>query len=129
VSTLLASAALLLSTAMAASDSHLYQVGDEVEMLVNTVGPYSNPSETYQYYSLPFCQPMHVEQRANTLGEVLEGSMKYTSMYEIRFGGKWAQTKKKKKKKKRFLLTSKKKKKKKNSRHHVKVAVPGEIEC
>jgi hypothetical protein len=99
---------ILVSAATAASDSHLYQVGDEVEMLVNTVGPYSNPSETYQYYSLPFCQPMHVEQRANTLGEVLEGSMKYTSMYEIRFGGTFClrpnekREKKKKKKKKIF---------------------------
>jgi hypothetical protein len=73
---------------VAGADSHVYAAGDEVEMLVNTVGPYSNPSETYQYYELPFCKPMHVEQRANSLGEVLEGSMKQTSMYEIRFGGK-----------------------------------------
>jgi hypothetical protein len=101
VSTFALVAAILVSAATAASDSHLYQVGDEVEMLVNTVGPYSNPSETYQYYSLPFCQPMHVEQRANTLGEVLEGSMKYTSMYEIRFGGTFVSPKKKKKKKKK----------------------------
>jgi hypothetical protein len=78
---------------VAGADSHVYAAGDEVEMLVNTVGPYSNPSETYQYYELPFCKPMHVEQRANSLGEVLEGSMKQTSMYEIRFGGKTRTTK------------------------------------
>jgi transmembrane 9 superfamily member 1 len=85
-----AAAALLASSVGRAdgADSHVYAAGDEVEMLVNTVGPYSNPSETYQYYELPFCKPMHVEQRANSLGEVLEGSMKQTSMYEIRFGGK-----------------------------------------
>jgi len=67
------------------SDGDRFNVGDPVTMLVNTVGPYSNPSETYQYYSLPFCRPKHIEQRKNTLGEVLEGSMKSTSLYDIKF--------------------------------------------
>ena len=131
----------LVSVAFALTDR--YNVGDPVTMLVNTVGPYSNPSgassrngfffvvvsrrrcapadvrscarntnltcsrtrthartytharvrararaETYQYYSLPFCRPSKIEQRKNTLGEVLEGSMKSTSLYDIRFGSK-----------------------------------------
>ena len=75
---------LVAALAFAWADER-YHPGDPVTMLVNTVGPYSNPSETYQYYSLPFCRPMHVEQRKNTLGEVLEGSMKSTSLYDIKF--------------------------------------------
>jgi transmembrane 9 superfamily protein 3 len=76
-----------VGVSVASSDSH-FNPGDPVTMLVNTVGPYSNPSETYQYYSLPFCRPKHVEQRKNTLGEVLEGSMKSTSLYDIKFASK-----------------------------------------
>ncbi|KAF7803615.1 transmembrane 9 superfamily member 1 [Senna tora] len=34
-----------------------YQPGDPVTLWVNKVGPYNNPQETYNYYSLPFCHP------------------------------------------------------------------------
>lgn len=37
----------------------------------NKVGPFSNPSETYQYYDLPFCRPEGgLEHKPETLGEV-----------------------------------------------------------
>jgi transmembrane 9 superfamily protein 1 len=32
-----------------------------VIIYVNKVGPYSNPQETYHYYSLPVCRPAKVK--------------------------------------------------------------------
>jgi hypothetical protein len=37
--------------------NHKYQFTEGVPLLVNHVGPYQNPSETYDYYKLPFCRP------------------------------------------------------------------------
>lgn len=34
------------------------------------MGPFSSPSETYQYYDLPFCQPENKDNKLLTLGEV-----------------------------------------------------------
>lgn len=34
-----------------------YTPGEEVTLWTNKVGPYHNPQETYDYYSLPFCKP------------------------------------------------------------------------
>jgi len=33
-----------------------YEEHEAVHMVVNKVGPFNNPTETYRYYSLPFCQ-------------------------------------------------------------------------
>lgn len=53
---------------------------------VNKVGPYNNPQETYNYYSLPFCKlsenPPH---RWGGLGEVLGGNELIDSQIEIKF--------------------------------------------
>ena len=57
--------------------THSYDVGEEVTLWVNKVGPYHNPQETYLYYSLPFCSTRPVdslEHRWDGLGEVLEGN-------------------------------------------------------
>jgi len=40
---------------------HQYQVGDVVTVWINRVGPYNNPQETYEYFSLPFCRPSGVK--------------------------------------------------------------------
>jgi len=36
---------------------HMYTKGDKVELWVNKVGPYANPQEAYDYYTLPYCAP------------------------------------------------------------------------
>ena len=46
--------------------------------MLNKVGPYHNPQETYTYFSLPFCRPVDVpadlpDAKYGGLGEVLEG--------------------------------------------------------
>jgi len=34
----------------------MYKEHDPVHVVVNKVGPFNNPTETYRYYSLPFCK-------------------------------------------------------------------------
>lgn len=49
-----------------------YNVDDPVPLFVNKIGPYNNPSETYQYYDLPVCHPDEgVKDKLLSLGEVL----------------------------------------------------------
>mmetsp|Transcript_8546 Transcript_8546/g.14987 ORF Transcript_8546/g.14987 Transcript_8546/m.14987 type:complete len:684 (-) Transcript_8546:183-2234(-) len=37
--------------------NHRYAEGDRVDLWVNKVGPYANPQEAYEYYTLPYCAP------------------------------------------------------------------------
>lgn len=62
-----------------------YRVSDNVPVLVNKIGPYSNPMETYRYYSLPFCRPDNPEKMDETMGEVLVGDRFEKSAYEVQF--------------------------------------------
>lgn len=64
---------------------HRYKVDDAVPLYVNKVGPYYNPSETYGYYSLPFCRPDHLEEKQETLGEILNGDRLVTAPYKVKF--------------------------------------------
>ncbi|CAN8311790.1 unnamed protein product [Cochlearia groenlandica] len=63
-----------------------YNAGDQVPLFVNKVGPLHNPSETYQYYDLPFCRPEPVIEKHETLGEVLNGDRLMSTLYELKFG-------------------------------------------
>jgi hypothetical protein len=74
---------------LADGETHTYQFQEQVPFYVNKIGPYSNPSETYEYYSLPFCPPAHkeIQHRHASLGETLEGDAISNSLYDIRFGG------------------------------------------
>ncbi|KAM0946324.1 putative nonaspanin (TM9SF), MFS transporter superfamily [Dioscorea sansibarensis] len=77
---------LAVSTASASESDHKYQVEEPVTLWVNKVGPYNNPQETYNYYSLPFCQssenPTH---KWGGLGEVLGGNELIDSHIDIKF--------------------------------------------
>ena len=79
----IAIAALSLSTAHAAK---LYQEGDVVDLYANVVGPFANPTETYQYYTLPLCapRPEHKEKLLG-LGEVLAGHRLVQGPYTLKF--------------------------------------------
>ncbi|VDN18380.1 unnamed protein product [Gongylonema pulchrum] len=67
--------ALLLLFVQADEHDHLYQLGDEVVLWMNTIGPYSNRQETYTYFSLPFCRgpKLSIGHYHETLGEALLG--------------------------------------------------------
>ena len=43
-------------TSLADEHSHTYEDGEEVVLWMNTIGPYANRQETYNYFSLHFCQ-------------------------------------------------------------------------
>ena len=59
---------------------------DAIAVVANTVGPYNNPTETYAYYSLPFCSGTGRQKRhKQDLGETLSGSRKVHTPYEITF--------------------------------------------
>ncbi|KAG6504728.1 hypothetical protein ZIOFF_037075 [Zingiber officinale] len=77
---------LLLSSAFASESDHKYQTEDLVTLWVNKVGPYNNPQETYNYYSLPFCQPSeNPAHKWGGLGEVLGGNELIDSQIQIKF--------------------------------------------
>ncbi|XP_057430198.1 transmembrane 9 superfamily member 1-like [Lotus japonicus] len=78
---------LFLSAAAFASESdHRYQQDDPVTLWVNKVGPYNNPQETYNYYSLPFCRPPgSAGHKWGGLGEVLGGNELIDSQIEIKY--------------------------------------------
>ncbi|KAL6522247.1 Transmembrane 9 superfamily member 1 [Orobanche minor] len=63
-----------------------YQADESVTLWVNKVGPYNNPQETYNYYSLPFCHPLgNPAHKWGGLGEVLGGNELIDSQIEIKF--------------------------------------------
>eukprot|EP00744_Colponema_vietnamica_P011192 GILI01015742.1.p1 GENE.GILI01015742.1~~GILI01015742.1.p1 ORF type:complete len:585 (+),score=186.98 GILI01015742.1:31-1785(+) len=74
-----------LLSALAVSLVQGYTHQEKVPIFVNKVGPYGNPTETYSYYSLPFCQPQEIQEEGNTLGHLLTGDRKAHSLYDIRF--------------------------------------------
>ncbi|XP_042035692.1 transmembrane 9 superfamily member 1-like [Salvia splendens] len=69
-----------------ASSLGKYQDNEAVTLWVNKVGPYNNPQETYNYYSLPFCRPKgNPGHKWGGLGEVLGGNELIDSQIEIKF--------------------------------------------
>lgn len=56
-----------------------YKEHDPVHVVVNKVGPFTNPTETYRYYSLPFCHLTTDDDGAEdgTKGEKREGALKH----------------------------------------------------
>ncbi|MQL88303.1 hypothetical protein Taro_020857 [Colocasia esculenta] len=76
----------LLVVVSASESDHKYQIEDPVILWVNKVGPYNNPQETYNYYSLPFCQPVgNPAHKWGGLGEVLGGNELIDSQIDIKY--------------------------------------------
>ncbi|KAK4762337.1 hypothetical protein SAY86_008105 [Trapa natans] len=73
------------SVAASPGSRRRYNVGDVVPLFANKVGPLHNPSETYQYYDLPFCRPGQVIPKKASLGEVLTGDRLTNSLYSLKF--------------------------------------------
>ena len=84
----LSTSVLLLALGVArGEDASLkeYNDGDLVPLIANKVGPFANPTETYMYYSLPFCAPDELEHQKHELGEILAGDRKVKTPYKIGF--------------------------------------------
>eukprot|EP00873_Tetraselmis_striata_P026587 jgi/Tetstr1/446851/TSEL_034329.t1 len=74
------------SSALAGGSDHKYKMHDLVELHANKVGPFHNPSETYMYYDLPFCEHEDGKiHKVEDLGEVLEGDRMVNTPYEVHF--------------------------------------------
>mmetsp|Transcript_1979 Transcript_1979/g.3602 ORF Transcript_1979/g.3602 Transcript_1979/m.3602 type:complete len:683 (+) Transcript_1979:252-2300(+) len=87
--------------------NHRYSQGDKVNFYVHKVGPYANPQEGYNYYSLPFCAPdnehhpsvqnpasnegLFNKLRSNSIGEYLGGHALRHSGHSVQYAPKGPQ--------------------------------------
>eukprot|EP00918_Siedleckia_nematoides_P020114 GHVU01042882.1.p1 GENE.GHVU01042882.1~~GHVU01042882.1.p1 ORF type:complete len:583 (+),score=64.16 GHVU01042882.1:110-1858(+) len=85
---------VLLITTNGDEHTHTYNEGEEVVLWMNTVGPYHNRQETYEYFSLPFCEgpKKTISHYHETLGEALQGVELEFSGLDIDFKADVAKT-------------------------------------
>uniref|UniRef100_A0A7S0N4S3 Transmembrane 9 superfamily member n=1 Tax=Cryptomonas curvata TaxID=233186 RepID=A0A7S0N4S3_9CRYP len=76
---------LLVQLQQAFGSGIIYQRGDVVPLFANKVGPFANPSEQYEYYTLPFCAPKDEERKNQHLGEVLAGDRMMKTLFSLPF--------------------------------------------
>jgi len=77
---------LTLALCAAAVAGTKYKDDEAITLYANKVGPFANPSETYHYYNLPFCQPEgDMEHRTHGLGELLAGDRNVKTPYKVEF--------------------------------------------
>ena len=50
-----------------------YDAGVEIPLYANKIGPYHNPSEQYEYFTIPICEPKEEERKWHNLGEAIGG--------------------------------------------------------
>lgn len=78
--------AIGLFSAIIIVNSRRFHTHDHIALVANTVGPFNNPTETYPFYSLPFCEVSGKQRRhKQDLGETLSGSRKVATPYDITF--------------------------------------------
>lgn len=67
--------------------THRYHDGEEVVLWMNTVGPYYNHQETYNYFSLPFCRgpKKDISHYHETMAEAIQGVELEFSGLDIKF--------------------------------------------
>mmetsp|Transcript_13838 Transcript_13838/g.29854 ORF Transcript_13838/g.29854 Transcript_13838/m.29854 type:complete len:608 (+) Transcript_13838:164-1987(+) len=66
--------------------ANTYKQGENVPLWASKVGPFTNPSETYEYTSLPFCQPKEgVKWKTLQLGEVVDANRMASTPYLLNF--------------------------------------------
>ena len=84
-------AALICVLLVRADVASKFEMHQHTPIVANTVGPFNNPTETYPYYKLPFCTGSGRQRRHKQgLGEVLSGSRKVATPYELTFLGSCA---------------------------------------
>lgn len=70
---------------------HHYEVNEDIDFWVNNVGPHANPTETYEYYSLPYCEPTQRDEKGKMIkkkqrmGQVIQGDRAVLSDYKLPF--------------------------------------------
>lgn len=76
---------IFAAAVLAAAVEPSYQTGEQIPLFVDTVGPHNNPQESYRYYDLPYVRPESPKMKSQSLGEVLQGSEKMYSLYDVKF--------------------------------------------
>jgi hypothetical protein len=66
-------------------DSHFYHKNDQIDLIVDKLWPRGNPSESYDYYYLPFCGDEEREHVGQNLGADMTGSRRIKTKYDLRF--------------------------------------------
>lgn len=76
-----------ISNAQCDEHTHKYEDGEEVVLWMNTVGPYYNHQETYNYFSLPFCRgpKKDISHYHETMAEAIQGVELEFSGLEMEF--------------------------------------------
>lgn len=80
----------LLSLVRCNEDTHKYESDEHVQLWMNTVGPYHNRQETYEYFSLPFCKGEEHEnvgkiRHHHNIGDALQGVELVHSGLDMKF--------------------------------------------
>jgi len=75
----------LASCCWAISLPSSYVPRQNVPVYANKVGPFSNPSETYEYYDMPFCRPPELKYMGQDIGQMLRGDRFVNTLYEVSF--------------------------------------------
>jgi hypothetical protein len=78
---------LFICVVAVAGTKHHFQDGEKIDLWANTVGPFSNPSETYEFYTLPICPPRIKEKRSQRIGQTISGDHAVLSDYVLPFKG------------------------------------------
>ena len=79
-----------ISPPVPASSGELVAVGNDLSALHARpvqVGPFANPNEVYNFYSLPYCAPSELEFRREDLGALMKGDRATKTLYQLRFMG------------------------------------------
>mmetsp|Transcript_16358 Transcript_16358/g.35861 ORF Transcript_16358/g.35861 Transcript_16358/m.35861 type:complete len:628 (-) Transcript_16358:100-1983(-) len=63
-----------------------YKEHDPVHIVVNKVGPFNNPTETYRYYSMPFCHTHSSVEEEKSVAAMENVELTHEHSYEKRKG-------------------------------------------
>jgi transmembrane 9 superfamily protein 1 len=66
-------------------DAHYYRKTDSIDLIVDKLWPRGNPSESYDYFYLPFCGDDEREHVKQDLGADMTGSRRIKTKYLLRF--------------------------------------------
>lgn len=81
---------VLVGLVLSGEENHRYEKDEHVVLWMNTVGPYHNRQETYEYFSLPFCKGAEHEdvgkvRHHHNIGDALQGVELVHSGLDMKF--------------------------------------------
>lgn len=82
--------AVVLGLVQGGEETHHYKDSEHVVLWMNTVGPYHNRQETYEYFSLPFCKGAEHDdvgkvRHHHNIGDALQGVELVHSGLDMKF--------------------------------------------